>query len=112
MMDDRECDARAEYTYHATCLIPSAPGYSASYSAPFNVPNAYGQGHHASSASPQGESPAPQALDRMQRILESIERATSASSLSIQLFFGQGELILVYLISLKFLGFSEICFTL
>jgi hypothetical protein len=48
----------------------------------------------------------------MQQILEGIERATSASTLAIQLFVAQGELILVYLISLKFLGFSDFLFTL
>jgi hypothetical protein len=34
-------------------------------------------------------------LDRMQQILEGIECATSASSLAIQVFVGQGELIIV-----------------
>jgi hypothetical protein len=92
-LDDRECDARAEYNYQVSRRPTSAPGYVGSYSAHFNDPNAYGQGHRASNAASQGESPAPQALNRMQRILESIERAMSASSLHIQLFFGQGELL-------------------
>jgi hypothetical protein len=70
------------------------------------------QGHRASSAAPRRESPAPRALDRIQQILEGIEHATSASTLAIQSFVGQGELILVYLISLKFLRFSGFCFTL
>jgi hypothetical protein len=96
-LDDRECDAGAEYRYHQATRCPtSAPGYVGAYSAPFNDPNAYGQGHHASNAAPQGESQAPQALNRMQRILENIERATSASSLHIKSFFGQGELILYF----------------
>jgi hypothetical protein len=106
LLDDRESDARAEYNFHATRRISSAPGFLASFTTPFHDPNAYGQGHRASSAAPQGESPAPQALNQMQKILESIERATSASSHSIQSFFSQGELILVYLVSFKFLGFS------
>jgi hypothetical protein len=103
MLDDRECDARAEYIHHTTRLVPSAPGY-----APFTDPNAYGQGHHASSAAQPRESPAPQALNRMQQILESIEHATSASSLAMQSFVGQGELILGYLILSKFLGFRNL----
>jgi hypothetical protein len=107
MLDDRECDARAEYIHHATRRVPSVPGYVGSYSSPFTDPNAYGQGHHASSTAPRRESPVPQALDWMQEILESNERATSASSLAIQSFVGQGELILDYLISLKFLGFRN-----
>jgi hypothetical protein len=48
----------------------------------------------------------------MQRILESIERATSASSHSIQLFFSQGELIHSYFVSLKFLDLVKIDFAL
>jgi hypothetical protein len=42
------------------------------------------------------ESQAPPALDCMERILESIERATSASSLQLQSFFGQGESIFYF----------------
>jgi hypothetical protein len=94
MVDDQEHDARADYNFHASRLVSSVPGYSASYSAPFYDPDAYGPGRHASSAAPPRESPAPQALDRMQLILEGIERATSASFLAIQMFVGQGELIL------------------
>jgi hypothetical protein len=74
----------------------SAPGYVDAYSAPFNDPNAYGQGHCASNAATQRESQAPPALNRMERILESIEHATSASSLQLQLFFCQGDLIFYF----------------
>jgi hypothetical protein len=93
LLDDRECDSRAEYIHHATRRFPSAPGY-VTYSAPFSDPDAYGQGHCASSAAPPRERPAPRALDRMQQILEGIERATSASSIAIQSFVGQGELFI------------------
>jgi hypothetical protein len=41
LLDDRECDARAEYIHHASGCIPSAPGYVGSYSASFTVPNAH-----------------------------------------------------------------------
>jgi hypothetical protein len=111
LLDDRECDSRVEYIHHATQHVPSALGY-ATYLAPFSDPDAYGQGHYASSTAPPRESPAPRALDWMQQILEGIERATSASTLAIQSFVGQGELILVYLNLLKFLGFSDFRFTL
>jgi hypothetical protein len=93
-MDDQENDARAKYIYqqgrHIRSATSSAPGYPAYYSVPFYEPNAYGQGHRVSTA-PQRENPLP-ALDRMQQILEGIERATNASSLAIQSFVGQGEL--------------------
>jgi hypothetical protein len=110
LLDDSECDSRAEYIHHATGRVPSAPGY-ATYSVPFFDPDAYGQGHRASSAAPPRESRAPRALDQMQQILEGIKRATSACTLAIQSFVGQGELILVSLISLEFLGFSDFRFT-
>jgi hypothetical protein len=90
-VDDRDCDARVEYCYHqATRRTTSVPGYVDAYSAPFNDPNAYGQGHCASNAATQRESQAPQALDHMGRILESNERATSASYLQLQSFFRSG----------------------
>jgi hypothetical protein len=41
LLDDRECDSRAEYIHHATRRVPSAPGY-ATYSVPFSDPDAYG----------------------------------------------------------------------
>jgi hypothetical protein len=90
LLNDSECDSRAEYIHHATRRHPSAPGY-ASYSAPFSNPVMYGQGYRASSATQPRESPTPQALDRMQQILEGIEHATSTSSIAIQTG-GQGEL--------------------
>jgi hypothetical protein len=106
-LDDCECDARVEYRYHQATRHPtSAPGYVDAYSAPFNDPNAYGQGHRTSNAATQRESQAPQALNCMERILESIECATSASSLQLQPFFGQGELI--HYFRLKNLGINEI----
>jgi hypothetical protein len=69
--------------------------------APYSDPNAQGQGLRASHIELQRESQAPQALDRMERIMERIERNSSASSKQLQAFLGQGELI--SLISLKFL---------
>jgi hypothetical protein len=95
-VDNQEHDARADYLYqhgrHVRSATSSAPGYPAFNSAPFYDPNAYGQDHRASSEAAPRENPTPQALDRMQLILEGIERATSVSCLAIQLFVGQGEL--------------------
>jgi hypothetical protein len=92
-VDDQEIDARNEYLYqqgrHVRSATSSAPGYPAHFSAPFFQADAYGQGHHAFTA-PMRENPSP-ALDRMQKILEGIERASNASSLAIQSFVGQGE---------------------
>jgi hypothetical protein len=96
LVNDQERDARADYIFHHSRRVrsatTSAPGYPESYSAPFYDPNAYVQGHCASSAAPPRESPAPPALDRMQQILEGIEHTTNDSSLAIQSFVGQGEL--------------------
>jgi hypothetical protein len=93
VVDDQEIDARNEYLYqqgrHVRSATSSAPGYPAHFSAPFYQANAYGQGHHVSTASTR-ELPSP-ALDRMEKILEGIERASNASSLAIQSFVGQGE---------------------
>jgi hypothetical protein len=92
-VDDQENNARADYIYqqgrHVRSATSSAPGYPAYFSAPFYEADAYGQDHHASMAPPR-ENPSP-ALDRMQKILEGIECATNASSLTIQSFVGQGE---------------------
>jgi hypothetical protein len=92
-VDDQENDAWADYLYHQGRLVRSAtlsaPGYPAYFSAPFYEADAYGQGHRASMAPPR-ENPSP-ALDRMQKILEGIERGSNASSLAIQSFVGQGE---------------------
>jgi hypothetical protein len=92
-VDDQENDARADYLYHQGRHIrsatSSAPGYPAHFLAPFYEADAYGQGHCAFTAPPR-EIPSP-VLDRMQKILEGIERASNASSLTIQLFVSQGE---------------------
>jgi hypothetical protein len=77
-----------------------APGYVDAYSAPYSDPNAHGQGLCASHDSPQRESQAPQALDRMERIMERMEHASSASSKQLQAFLGHE---LISLISLRFL---------
>jgi hypothetical protein len=64
-----------------------------------------GRGLRASHDEPQRESQAPQALDRMERIMERMERqqaaACSASSKQLQVFIGQGEIFSIIL--LKFL---------
>jgi hypothetical protein len=92
-VNDRELDARNEYHYqqgiHARSATSSAPGYPAQFSAPYYQADAYGRDHRASTASAR-ENPYP-ALDRMERILQGIERASTASSLAIQTFVGQGE---------------------
>jgi hypothetical protein len=104
-VDDREHDARADFCYQQANRRPMpAPGYVDAYSAPYSDPNAYGQCLHASFEAPQRESQAPPALDRMERILERIEGASSASSIQLQAFIGQGELI--FFILLKFLKFT------
>jgi hypothetical protein len=100
-VDDREHHARVEFHYQQATRRPTpAPGYVDAYSAPYSDPYVYGQGLCASNEAPQRESQALPALDRMERILERIERASSASSLQLQLFIGQGELF--FYISLKF----------
>jgi hypothetical protein len=92
-VNDQELDAQNEYRYHqgrnVRSATSSAPGYPAHFSAPFFQADAYGQGHRASTANMR-ELPSP-ALDRMEKILEGIERASSASTLAIQSFVGQGE---------------------
>jgi hypothetical protein len=92
-VDDQENDARNEYMYqqgrHVCSATSSALGYPAHYSAPFFQADAYGQGHRASTANTR-ESSSP-AMDRMEKILEGIERASAASALVIQSFVGQGE---------------------
>jgi hypothetical protein len=92
-VNDRELDARNEYHYqqglHARAATSSVQGYPAQYSAPFYQADAYGRDHRASPASAR-EIPHP-ALDRMERIMQGIERASTASSLAIQKFVGQGE---------------------
>jgi hypothetical protein len=104
-VDDREHHARAEFRYQQATRRPTpAPGYVDAYSAPYSDPYAYGQGLRASNKAPQRESQAPLALDRMERILECIERASSASFIQLQSFIGQGELI--FYILLKFLKFA------
>jgi hypothetical protein len=79
-VDDQEADARADYRYHQYCHPTPAPGYVDAYSAPYSDPNAQGQGLRASHDEPQRESQAPQALDHMERIMERMEPASSASS--------------------------------
>jgi hypothetical protein len=93
-VDDQENDARNEYLYHqgkhVHSATSSAPGYLAHFSAPFYQADAYGHGHRASTASTTRELPSP-ALERMEKILQGIERASTTSSLAIQSFVGQGE---------------------
>jgi hypothetical protein len=92
-VSDRESDSRNEYHYqqglYSRVATSSAQGYPAQYSAPFFQADAYGRDHRAYSA-PAREIPHP-ALDRMERIMEGIEHASTASSLAIQKFVGQGE---------------------
>jgi hypothetical protein len=93
-VDDQEIDARNEYIYHqgrhVRSATSSAPGYPAHFLAPFYQADAYGQGHCASTATTTRELPSP-ALDRMEKILQGIKRALTASSLAIQTFVGQSE---------------------
>jgi hypothetical protein len=91
-VDDVEQDARNEYYFqqgHPHRSVASAPGYPAHYSAPFFQADAYGQGHRASTAYTR-ESSSP-VMERMEKIMEGIERASAASALAIQSFVGQGE---------------------
>jgi hypothetical protein len=93
-VNDQELDGRNEYLYqqgrHIRSATSSAPGYPAHFSAPFYQADAYGQGHRASTASTTREIPYP-ALDKMERILQGIERASTASTLAIKTFVGQGQ---------------------
>jgi hypothetical protein len=93
-VDDREVDLRNEYHYqqglYSRAATSSAQGYPAQYSAPFYQADAYGCDHRAYPASSAREIPHP-ALDRMERIMEGIAHASTASSIAIQQFVGQGE---------------------
>jgi hypothetical protein len=94
-VDDREVDSRNEYLYQqglysTRAATSSTQGYPAQYSAPFYQADAYGRDHRAYPASSAREIPHP-ALDRMERIMEGIAHASTASSVAIQQFVGQGE---------------------
>jgi hypothetical protein len=93
-VDNREADSRNEYHYqqglYTRATTPSAQGYPAQYSAPFFQADAYGRDHRAYAASSAREIPHP-ALDRMECIMEGIAHASTASSIAIQQFVGQGE---------------------
>jgi hypothetical protein len=93
-VDDREADSRNEYHYqqglYNRAATSSTQGYPAQYSAPFYQADAYGRDHRAYAASSAREIPHP-ALDRMERIMEGIACASTASSIAIQQFVGQGE---------------------
>jgi hypothetical protein len=93
-VDDREVDSRNEYHYqqglYTSRAASSSQGYPAHYSAPFYQDDAYGRDHRAYAAVPAREIPHP-AMDRMEKIMEGIARATTASSNAIQQFVGQGE---------------------
>jgi hypothetical protein len=101
-VDDEEADARADYRYHQ--YHQPAPEYVCAYSAPYSDPNARGQGLCTSHDEPQIESQAPKALDRMERIMERMERqqaaASSASSKQLQAFIGQGEFFSIILLKI------------
>jgi hypothetical protein len=92
-VNDRKLDSRNEYHYqqglYSRAATSSTQGYPSQYSAPFFQADVYGRDHQAYSA-PAREVPHP-ALDRMERIMEGIECASTASSLAIQKFVGQGE---------------------
>jgi hypothetical protein len=103
-VDDQEAHARADFRYHQANRRPNpAPGYGDHFSAAYSDQGAYGQGFRTSFEEHQREFQAPTALDRMERILERIESASSASSLhqreTLQSFLGQGEFH--FLFSLK-----------
>jgi hypothetical protein len=93
-VEAEEADARAGFRYHR--YYQPAPTYVDTYSAPFIDPSARGRGLRVSHGDPQKESQAPPAFDRMERILEHMERqqaaASSASSQQLQAFIIQGEL--------------------
>jgi hypothetical protein len=98
-VDDKEQDARNEYYYqqgrpHRSAS--SAPGYPAHFSAPFYQADVYGQGHHASTAYTR-ESTSP-VMERMEKLMKGIERASAASALAIQSF----------LVRVSFIVFVEI----
>jgi hypothetical protein len=94
-VDDREVDSRNEYHYQqglylSRAATSSSQGYPAQYSAPFYQADAYGRDHRAYAALSAREIPHP-AMDRMEKIMEGIAHATTASSNAIQQFVGQGE---------------------
>jgi hypothetical protein len=106
-VDDREAHARADFRYHkANRHLNPAPGYGDHFSVAYSDQGVYGQDLRTSF---EREFQAPMALDRMERILERIESASSASSLhqreTLQSFLGQGEFLLF-----NYLKFALPCF--
>jgi hypothetical protein len=71
-VDDDEACARADYRYHWYHQPAPAPEYVGVYSTPYSDLNARGRGLRTSHDEPQRESQAPQALNRMERIMEHI----------------------------------------
>jgi hypothetical protein len=94
-VSDREVDSRNEYHYQqglysSRAATSTSQGYPAQFSAPFYQADAYGRDHRAYAASSAREIPHP-AMDRIEKLMEGIARATTASSNAIQQFVGQGE---------------------
>jgi hypothetical protein len=89
-VSDREVDSRNEYHYQQGLYSSRAATSTSQFSAPFYQADAYGRDHRAYAASSTREIPHP-AMDRMEKLMEGIARATTASSNAIQQFVGQGE---------------------
>jgi hypothetical protein len=100
LVNDEEADARANFRYHRHRQSAQTAGYVGAYSAPFSDPSARSRGFRASFDDSKRESQASPALDRIERIMECIERqqaaassALSASSAQLHVLIGQGEFL-------------------
>jgi hypothetical protein len=100
MVNDDEADARAEWQYNRHRYSAQTAGYAGLYSAPNSDPSAQSRGFCAPYVDSQRESQASPSLDRIERIMERMERqqaaATSistASSAQLHVLFGQGKFL-------------------
>jgi hypothetical protein len=104
LVNDDEVDARANFRYHRHRQTAQTAGYVGAYSAPYSDPSARSRGFCASFDDSKRESQATPALDRIERIMEGQQvastSASSASSAQLYALIGQGEFHFSF--SLKF----------
>jgi hypothetical protein len=78
LVDDEEADARVEWLYQSQRQASRMPAYGAPYQHPF--PSARGGGLRASFDDRHRESQAIPALDRIEKVMERMERQLAAST--------------------------------
>jgi hypothetical protein len=107
LVHNEEADAQANFRYHRHHQSAQTAGYVGAYSAPFSDPSMRSRGFCASFDDSQRESQASPALNRIERIMERMERqqaaatsALSTSSAQLHVLIGQGEFLFSF--SLKF----------